>query len=106
MLGFCVINTRVIKIVNYSPFFIQVQGIFLLKILNEMRAVICINLHFLLLPFLCIPATLSLGSDGRSSISDANFIPCNSMLLRTPQTVVRIGEKENCELQHIKEEMG
>ena len=32
MVRFCVINARMIKIVIYSPFFIQVQGIFLLKI--------------------------------------------------------------------------
>ena len=59
-----------------------------------MRAVICLNLHILLLPFLCISATLSLGSDGRSGISDSNFIS------------VQFDAATYTIFQHRKEKMG
>ena len=67
-----------------------------------MRALICINLHFLLLPFLCISATLSLGSDGWSGIS--LYFVFFSMQFDATTTIHHepLLQRENCELQHVK----
>ena len=62
----------------------------------------CINLHFLVLPFLYISAILSLFLDARTGISFLNLcLQLDANKYNKPLLETHIGE-----LKHIKEEMG